>query len=152
MNKYYRPTINEIVPDLEFEYIDPSTLESIARNRKQIDYEDDSIWDEACFANLQEYIEIFDEEFTEEVIPLRVKYLDRQDIIDLGWEYSTDLFYKNILFKKQQFSLVYNYSTCNVMISKKECNCNSHPNVHYFNGKIKNKSELKKIMQMIGII
>jgi hypothetical protein len=132
MSKYYRPEDEEFCIGFEVEtktYVYPGKWE------KQIIDEGRDI--DAIFGYAEDY---------------RVKYLDRQDIIDLGWEYRTNLFYKNILFKKQQFSLVYNYSTCNVMISKKECNCNSHPNVHYFNGKIKNKSELKKIMQMIGIV
>lgn len=67
----------------------------------------------------------------------RVKYLDQSDIESLGWKKEENCFVKN------NYKL-YLYGNTHIQIQ-------SSGNLN-FNGTIKNKSELKKLMQQLGII
>lgn len=78
---------------------------------------------------------------------IRVPFLDKEDIIDLGWNnLSRDGFYGFLL---NEHHLCFNEETNNYMITKH--NSKTVKNHNVFNGKIKNKSELKKLMKQIGI-
>ena len=102
---------------------------------------------------------------------VRVKYLDREDIESLGWKHSliqnykyTDSFFKDSNPKYAQWSLELN-DTMSMQKDGKyvsdENEINSvcikffHPDDSsgqtIFYGTIKNKSELKKVLKMLGI-
>ena len=72
----------------------------------------------------------------------RVKHLDKQDIIDLGWEHLNTLgsLYG---FMLNGHHLAFDEETKKVIIAK-------HTGV-VFDGNVKNKSELKKMMKMLEI-
>lgn len=78
---------------------------------------------------------------------IRVPFLDKEDIIDLGWKI---LFGDDLVFEKKVnnalYTLIIHYS------NRLEIRC-SNPSISYggFYGIIKNKSELKKLMQQVGI-
>ena len=146
-NKYYTPEINEFYIGFEYEYklnneycnvaFHPSDMVEYARFQKDLYYD-----------NL-----------------IRVKYLDKDDIKSLGFKY-IDYTVKNF-----EFILAY----CNdVNINNFKCyNINKYQNLFFDNssnavhniiitttingnnipkliGNIKNKSELKQILKMIG--
>jgi hypothetical protein len=85
----------------------------------------------------------------------RVKYLDREDIEELGWYYSS-IFYESNEFRfkcgcddedKKWFELEWDEADGNVRIfysSLYNWFC-------VFRGFVKNKSELRRVMEMVGI-
>ena len=83
----------------------------------------------------------------------RVKYLDTTDIKSLGWQphserninYTTFL---ELLFQKENKYLSFYPSNRIIKIHNNEI---YEDNITWFDGKIKNKSELKKIMQQLDI-
>ena len=78
------------------------------------------------------------------IADIRVKYLDEQDIKDLGWvqdeNYPTQYYLKETDFV---WTLVEFDDFINIETSSRHVN---------FNVTIKNKSELKKLMSQLGII
>jgi len=71
----------------------------------------------------------------------RVKYLDKKDIEDLGFKQVGNS-YSKPLFNKNNLNLILDED-------KREINFN---NINNINFKIKNKSELKNIFEMLGIV
>lgn len=71
------------------------------------------------------------------------KYLNKQDIEDLGWDYdiSFDIYYIPI-DKESAWSLSCHKGNVVTVRQTHECR---------FHGEIKNKSELNKIMSMLGV-
>lgn len=135
-NKYYTPTIEEFHVGFEYEIY----IISHPRNGKaslwipiKIQEEDDLITDHNTLS-LQGNI---DGKFC------RVKHLDREDIESLGWKQEiktrNDLYFFDRYFLnfKDEITITDSY-----VLGTKEL----------FNGKIKNKSELKKLMNQIGIL
>lgn len=120
---YYTPKIEEFHPLFEFEE----------------QYE--GVWDyRQCWYN--DYLCMFDLSESEWTERFRVKCLDEQDILSLGFtRYDTDYFTyyeKNRISLKERSNGIYfleNLDTDNFL----------------FLGKIKNKSELKKILNQIEI-
>lgn len=80
----------------------------------------------------------------------RVKYLDKQDIESLGWNYKREepLDYFYFWSENKKHSLVF-HASGKVIITKFDVLWNE--NITAFAGVIKNKSKLREIMQMIGI-
>ncbi len=80
---------------------------------------------------------------------IRVKYLDKEDIEDCGWEFrnSTIKNSKHQYFNKGEKSLSYTESTKEVTIHMVAYDWDSC----CFDGTVNNKSELKKILQMLSI-
>lgn len=77
---------------------------------------------------------------------IRVKHLDHDDIVECGWkEYVTSG--AMAFFKLGEQTLNITYDTKRVLISVKDFG----NNVVLFNGTIRNKSELQRIMRQIGI-
>lgn len=75
----------------------------------------------------------------------RVKYLDREDIESLGFKIDAD--YKSInsvIFSKDDYTILQSDIT-EILIS------DSFNETTLFNGRIKNKSELKKLLKQLGI-
>lgn len=99
---------------------------------------------------------------------IRVKYLNKKDIKSLGWEHSPNddgEEYPN-LHDKHGYSLgfsidkqltplntafILHYFSDHYLIIDSIFNCGSGREQMLFRGYIKNKSELKKVMQMLGL-
>lgn len=96
---------------------------------------------------------------------IRVKYLDRDCIESLGWEFNfknnpSEMFRHNMAFSKplgdkSKYILWFNETNNNVEIKYTSKMQNEWENKSFwelfFRGTIKNKSELKQIMKMLGI-
>jgi hypothetical protein len=150
-NKYYTPTIEEF--HVGFEY------EASLLSNNNIPFQ----WELIVFKTkqqlLQEGIIIKNQILTLDEIKSRineksiqVKHLDREDIESLGWEFikqhsgTTDFD-----FEKGDYSLNFDPEfgyKWNLRIYDAEDQDNEF---NYFNGFLKNKSELKKLMQQLDI-
>lgn len=132
MNKYYTPTIEEFHVGFEYE-----------------DKLDDHNFINQIFGEDRDEIYIIEEHLNDNRI--RVKYLDQEDIESLGWllnENKTKGILENIdwWFHKNKYQLRWfenNAYNAIFIISPN--------NLTLFDGAIKNKSELKKLMQQLGI-
>lgn len=98
------------------------------------------------------------------LVDIRVKYLDEQDIKDLGWEFHStnkmvtwfkgkeEWFGKTIpcspLYKYWDYLLKFDPKYSSVQI---ECKTSNGDSEIFFEGIIKNKSELKRLMKQLGI-
>jgi hypothetical protein len=124
--KYYTPTIEEFYPELEHEIeIRGEWLSlSFAKNIMAKDP------NKKCF----------EENISENRI--RVKCLDEQDIIDLGWKEIGGMYLKEGEGFKRWL----------VLCDDNKIRIDGEYDDRYFDGAIKNKSELKRIMQMLKII
>jgi hypothetical protein len=144
-NKYYPPKIEEFYPGFEYEVMIPEKQTW----SKETFYLNDS------HINFIKYVDI-QNEFTKNKI--RVKYLDKEDIESLGFilkHKSIDLWFekpgitlredgyhlKNIKLNygihDQKLKIVFDYTSGETQV--------------HFEGKIKNKSEFKKILKQLGI-
>lgn len=135
-DKYYTPEIEEFHIGFEFE-------------SKYVLFNQNLEWKKVVLDNSHNWFwQSYDEDAVE--TEFRVKYLDREDIESLGWKPiegqenhpmltldSNDMRY--YLFIREPFSKI-------------EIRAD-HPSLNFGNflGVIKNKSELKRIMKMIGI-
>jgi len=126
-NKYYTPKLNEFFDGFEYESLD------------------DIIWKKSVFDFRD--LEVVDDEIREEII--RVKYLNREDIESFGFKYDSDNFFEGffngliykILLVNENVWIYFRQNVGNEKIIDKTS----------FFGKIKNKSELKKLMVQLGI-
>jgi len=134
--KYYTPSLEEF--HVGFEY------ESLQDNRQP---EKDNSW---CKLALTWDDENFMKYYNNNVsTDYRVKYLDQEDIIELGWTEEKDSPDGRFSILKDDihyYLIKYGHN------HKYEIRC-MHPSYKYgsFLGTIKNKSELRKVMQMVGI-
>lgn len=140
-NKYYTPTIEEFHVGFEFEQkIGISVLTK------------DEVWVKSIFSivpNSDELISMLREGI------IRVKYLDREDIESLGFIISKNFIYTgyNIIFEQNKRQLLFCPETKRLCIS----NITTTNNEGVFNlniifeGTIKNKSELQKLLVQLGI-
>lgn len=142
MSEYYTPTIEEFHVGFEYDRLVEDHWETLSMsvNFLSLDDIDD---------------EILDKE-------IRVKHLDREDIESLGFsdfKHAAVDWYK--LEKRVDdnfasygswncFRLLHSYTDNGIKIIAYEHSFESDENI-LFAGKVKNKSELKKILQMIGI-
>lgn len=133
-NKYYTPTIEELHHGFEFEFLDSGEWTPVVYS------------DGGSYSHGSGYIGI-EHLFSENII--RVKRLDRQDIEESGFEFIREeedvVFYGNL--NRLPLELTYDKWTKLSRIQS------SHPDYRavFFEGNIKNKSELLKIIKMIGI-
>lgn len=136
-NKYYTPEIEEFYVGFEFEY-----------------YLNTREWCKEIFGEKGIY-DLQAPEITKSHI--RVKYLDRQDIEKLGWKWYGGLHFLECGtvkynggtdgFRQNGFELHYGYDTLTAYVTVGR-NKNEK---QLFEGKIKNKAELRKLMKQIGI-
>jgi len=122
-NLYYIPEIEEFHVGFEFEY---------ANSRK---------WTKC---NVEIYFDFF-ESLVEDIVSekIRVKYLDRQDIENCGFiftgsENSDILWFRN----KSEIKLTFHKDVVKIF---------DEFNLPVFSGKIRNKSELKKLLKQIEL-
>lgn len=135
--KYYTPRIEEFHIGFEFEYrssIYDKTwhkwnIEDYSVNKKSLD--------QFPFNINSSEIDMYE---------FRVKYLDQEDIESLGWVYDTsNIFYKN------KYCLIINdirLGSIEIILDNSE----STVDFNLFNGTVKNKSELRKLMKQLEII
>ena len=131
-NKYYTPELEEFHIGFEYEWLD-----------------EHNIWHKE-----ETPLEITKEGFKDQTYGLRVKYLDKEDIESLGWVY-------NYLTKDFELSIqgrtdtsIFEYwLTLEDFNSTKgyRLTIDGEDNENSFNGVIKNKSQLKKLMKQLNI-
>jgi len=160
--KYYTPTIEEFHLGFEYEYL--GSIKNDTWEKILTEQEDLSIM-------FDDFEHEMDGKFNE---LYRVKYLDREDIESLGFLKSDDIHHQKerllfgeefICFKKRvdhndlyiemlgnisffnKHKLIISIWNNETMKIEKE-----HTPAHLFNGIIKNKSELKKLMHQLQIL
>ena len=155
MNKYYTPEIEEFHTGFEFEIWSDGYFED--------DVEDIAGWYEytfnvRCWRSLSDIEELLNDSVTK--MSVRVKYLNQQDIEELGWSVTKDRDYEIDaqleVSSHLLFEMTYDFEECELSIEKffsnsLEVNPTSFDSTTIFNGTIKNKHELKKLMQMLNI-
>lgn len=145
-NKYYTPELSEFYVGFEFEVLNNESkfyIPGLAKN------EWSSIESNFGIFTSVEKIQrlILDKQ-------IRVKNLDREDIESLGWEHDSTIksesyfIHKDFsLITREEWRLIYDSKNNSIDIS----DLNNINLSFSFYGTIKNKSELKKIMQMLNI-
>ena len=137
MDKYYTPEISEFFVGFEYETL---YLQDYDTWKKEILEEDDAGYFQSIYSG--------------DAIPteFRVKYLDKEDIESLGWEFikqhpGTTSFD----FEKEEYSLNFDPefgSKWNLRIYDGE---DQDSEFNYFSGYVKNKSELIKLLKQLQI-
>jgi hypothetical protein len=148
MNKYYTPSIEEFRVGFEYEYC-PFPEVNTKFKKEVADWQSlDILYDD--FEH--EPTELFERTY-------RVKYLNKKDIESLGFKYDpnyTDLPELGFLEESLcislgiQYLLYYNPEDKLLRIER-VVNCGTGSEDYLFNGKIKNLSELKQVLTMIGV-
>lgn len=138
-NKYYTPSIEEFHVGFEYEYI-PCENNVFTTWEKRIFNKD-------SFEGLTTwYSYIFNSN------RIRTKYLDKEDIESLCIkEEDKDVFLLKNDFDETEYDILLriDYEKHFVEIMDRGDGFNSE---YFFQGTIKNKSELKKVLQMIGVL
>lgn len=155
--KYYTPKLEEFHVGFEFEF------NGIDNNWRQLGFSKEKVLNSNEFNmyTLSWVDKVFK---SEDVIKehLRVKYLDLEDIESLGWELICPAKSKNSC-SLYQWNKAYDYEGSDLEIKWHISHYSDnkliiHNNQYYdsevviFSGNIKNKSELKFIMNSLGII
>jgi hypothetical protein len=136
MDKYYTPEIEEFHVGFEFEYNDPDTQSSF---EKQIfNWQ----WADIVYDDHEHELENFHQLY-------RVKYLDEEDIENLGFIKSKAFLQHGIKTYELEDIRLYYHSTVNsnfkfIELIKKKSS-------YIITGIIKNKSEFKKLLKQINI-
>jgi hypothetical protein len=137
-NKYYTPEISEFSPGFEYEYLGHFGT-------------DFGKWiTDLCSINLKLIHDLL------VMNNIRIKYLDKEDIESLGFIFSDrDSKYGNedrFIFNQICININKNNYT-NIKVCKMVDNPYENHGNHYvlFNGTIKNKSELVKILKMVKV-
>jgi hypothetical protein len=130
MEKYYTPNIEEFYVGFEYEISNPGGT----------DFNKETVHSSRNLIDILHYMDYY-EHGAEDV---RVKYLDREDIEECGWEslgsgwYSTEFDSRRLRVWKDHEIIIHRWYS-------------DEDNEKIFQGKINNKSELKRIMKQIGI-
>jgi hypothetical protein len=147
-NKYYTPEIEELHIGFEYEILDLASTEYGKSPEK-------AIWNKEELKTSDLYSSYKQDSYIETLASylksenLRVKYLDREDIESLGWEHDEYAYdksdpYSLIIFDKEGIKLHYDVEDHTVTIHRKD-------DYMIRDIIIKNKSELKKVLKMIGV-
>jgi len=128
-SKYYVPKIEEFYIGFEYEY----QVRDKTWIKNKLAYED-------CMSDYSgEYDKSSPYPYWNK---LRVKYLDKEDIVACGWKYKNNDYY---IMNKHDL----------IFLPKENYSVNIFDNFDYldsiFTGRIKNKSELIKVMEMLEI-
>lgn len=86
------------------------------------------------------------EEIGKHLRDVRVKYLDKELILELGWKLSWEERYK-FVFKYNDWLLIYEKNNRRIIITLEDNLLGER-----FNGKLKNKNELKILMEWLEIL
>lgn len=138
MDKYYTPTIEEFYVGFECE------IKNNADAQKRFN----------TFVLDNTYLQIA---LKIKLSDIRVKYLDKEDIESLGWEFDSNISYPNstnFIKKIKNTEGVYLYYNPLKKIAEKGVYIEiyeSNKDNTWFAGFIKNKSELKKLLNQLNI-
>lgn len=142
MEKYYTPDLEEFHVGFRYEEGDKATRGT------------STLWTKTQIKGSYEIVDIG---VWEEV---RVKYLDREDIEELGWAYKgnhwfykRDEYYEMIIDEYTSYFLhIYNDSNTLAILLSSNGSYSLEGSTRLFDGKIKNYNELKTLTKQIGII
>ncbi len=145
LNKYYRPDIEEFHVGFEYERFIPRSNTT-----------EEECWNQLSMSINYLSLDEIDDEIIEKEI--RVKYLDREDIENFGFVLvgkSIDLWFerKGIYLRDDGYHLnniKLQYGTHDQRLKITFLYVSGEEQIH-FEGTIKNKSELKKLMKQLGI-
>ena len=149
-SKYYAPDISEFHVGFEYEHCHSSVrfvMLNLKTGEESDATESKEIWEKSIFSGNEFDIWKSSFKFDDSLRDgqIRVKYLDREDIESLGFKkyypnqnYNYDYWYNGILLRSNNF----------VEFS---IQCDEKPYAQLFKGVIKNKSELKQVLKMIGV-
>ena len=155
-NKYYTPTIDEFYVGFEYEY-NRFNVDLYKQDTENLEFLPTNTWVKKTVGS--NFILCYSAEYLKQNL-LRVKYLDKTDIESLGFvdiHKGTD---------RSSIDRCYKYQLRKIVSNKYEpiptyrILCNLHyypdkPGIIYIGGlcdfKIKNKSELVKLLKMLGI-
>ena len=143
-SKYYTPTIEEFHVGFEFEY------------QNGVDKNSEDVWKKTICTKAD--FRYLDKATIKDL--RRVKYLDQEDIESLGFEFIKETginekldFFKRKQFKSNNYRIQW-FKNGSIMISSNnndlEDEFKGHPDRLRFEGTIKNKSELKRVIKMFG--
>lgn len=154
--KYYTPKIDEFYVGFEFEYMSPYndkySNEWNAYSVSLIQIENGFSLQNISYIynkskgiiNPKYFLTGIDKKL-EKIF--RVKYLDKEDIESLGFKYNTE-YHGDYFYSKEDMELIYRPENNWLSIKKSEDTLL----YNLFYGKIKNKSELKKLLKQLCII
>ena len=137
IEKYYTPTIEEFHVGFEFELAYSFTKNGVRQEDLFVEHT----------IEVNSDLELIQTQIKENLI--RVKYLDRKDIESLGFEHDQttkdgSYFYSGTFMSKSHWCLCLKNEVTNI----DDINNNSGLS---FGGRIKNKSELSKLLKQLGI-
>jgi len=138
-SKYYVPSIDEFYAGFEFEFIPRNEQECVCRRKVS----GSSLYYKGIFYPSSYRIITHNDS-------IRVKYLDKIDILDTGFEFikeNNGVEYFYYYSKTDVYQLTYSLDYIKITIK----GISIDKNVDIFRGIIKNKSELKKILKMLCI-
>lgn len=146
--KYYKPEPEEICIGFECELYHSYYIPERRIEKLKIETVDDFSTDRDGYGTIADILYGF-----RTGTPIRVKYLDREDIEELGWEnleirensHRSNEFF--ILGTIRNYDLSYDINNSKVTISD-----NQEFAHNWFTGTIKNKSELKRLMKQLNIV
>ena len=146
--KYYTPELEEFFPGFEYEeYSQGYTYDVKLLSSTELQVLSEPVqtteWIKRVY-ELQNFVTIIDGELSEYIPKVRVKYLDEQDIKDLGFE-SVWLEGDVQTFSKNNIIVSWWINSTHIRI-------NYTTEWQLFDGQIKNKNELRKLMKQLGII
>lgn len=160
-NKYYTPSIEEFHVGFEFEEWENLAFTNEEWTLKKMDYFTDLEY--VCFPEVDKHLE----NYILGTSLFRVKYLDKQDLIEFGFEYTEQYpiildISENLFVKKstefEDFIITMKDNNVNISVKKDVLLMAIPSDKKYwdlyclFSGKIKNKSELQQVLKMIGVI
>jgi hypothetical protein len=131
-NKYYTPELNEFYVGFEYEiqHTDPPfKWQSEILNEDQLDWAALSVTEMGIF---------------------RIKYLDKDDIIECGFEEISKFKYSKLRGKKHKIIIDYGEMESHCFITQETIN-NENNYIVLFNGYLSNKSEFKKLIEKLTI-
>lgn len=146
-NKYYTPEIEEFHDGFEYEF-KSGFFDGTVKTKEQFD---ESEWKTDTFEGhdfAYLYRALNGRNAESGLCGIRVKYLDREDIEGLGWEYDSDTSSGNISFNhpKKKIELIFFPKTRMVGFFKGRVASGFMGSMY-----VKNKSELKRLLKQLGI-
>ena len=135
--KYYIPELSEFYVGFEFEFFNKEKWK-VSEDFSFLFLKDDTDTVSEVNENIKEG-------------KIRVKFLDRQDIEELGWKYSSIAQKYGIVTEEDEKT-----GSLGIWLSKEGyryriTDCKAYLHMDVFNGYIKNKSDLRKLMKMLNI-
>jgi hypothetical protein len=134
-DKYYTPTIEEFHVGFEYEAL--------------VDYYGDK-YEAFMIEDTSDLIQRMETYDSQDMDFIRVKYLDREDIESLGFEFKEEHRFSKIYSKHNEAIEIREDGEVRIGLINYGINDCVDKITIWFRGTIKNKSELKKVLKMIG--